>query len=71
VICAAIPDIKLRAETKVRYTIKKWCNFNRFNTILNDESLLNLIRKMKYLTDFNCVFAFALATLNSYILFLH
>jgi len=47
VICAAIPDIKLRAETKVRYTIKNWCNFNRFNTILNDEIFLNLIRKMK------------------------
>jgi len=28
-----------------------WCNFKRFNTILKSEVLLNLIRKMKYLTD--------------------
>jgi len=33
------------------HTIKNWCNFNRFNTIPNGEILLNLIRKMKYLTD--------------------
>jgi len=26
-------------------------NFKRFNTIPNNEILLNLIRKMKYLTD--------------------
>jgi len=51
VICTAIPDIKLRAETKVCCTIEKWCNFNRFNIILNGDILLNLIRKMKYLTD--------------------
>jgi len=51
VICAANPDIKLQAEIKVRYTIKNWCNFNRFNTTLNDEILLNLVRKMKYLAD--------------------
>jgi len=32
--------------------------------------LLNIIRKIKYLTDqFKCVFIFALATLNSYIYF--
>jgi len=32
--------------------------------------LLNLIRKIKYLThQFNCIFVFALATLNSYICF--
>jgi len=32
--------------------------------------LLNLIHKIKYLTDqFDCVFVFALATLNSYIYF--
>jgi len=30
---------------------KTWRNFKRFNTILNTEILLNLIRKMKYLTD--------------------
>jgi len=29
------------------HTIKNWCNFKRFNTNLG----LNLIRKVKYLTD--------------------
>jgi len=49
-----------------------WFNFKRFNTILNRKILLNLIRKIKNLTDqFQPVFVFALATLNSYILFLH
>ena len=53
--------------------LKNMGNFKRFNTIPNKEILLNLIRKMKYLTDqfFNCVFVFALATLNSCILSLH
>jgi len=42
------------------------CNFKRFTNILNSEILLNLIRKMKYLTDqFQLCFLFALATLNS------
>jgi len=42
-----------------------WCNFKRFNTILNSEILLNLIRKMKYFRNqLHCVFVFALATLN-------
>jgi len=27
-----------------------WCNFKRFDTILNSEVLLNLIRKITYLT---------------------
>jgi len=63
-ICAAIPNIKLRTETKVRCTIKNWCNFNRFNTILNGEFLLNLLRKRKYLTDQFQLCFFALATLN-------
>jgi len=49
-----------------------WCNFKRFNTILNSEILLNLIRKMKYLTgQLHLLFVFALAMPNSYILFLH
>jgi len=49
-----------------------WCNVKRFSTILNSKILLNLIRKMKYLTDqLQLVFVFALATPNSYILFLH
>jgi len=48
------------------------CNCKRFNTILNSNIFLNLIRKMKYLTDqLQLVFVFALATPNSYILFLH
>jgi len=43
-----------------------------FNAMLNSYILLNLIRKMKYLTgQFNCVFVFALGKLNSYILFLY
>ena len=33
------------------YTIKTWCNFKRINTFLNSQILLNLIHKMKYLTD--------------------
>jgi len=38
-----------------------WCNFKRFNTILNIENLLNLIRKMKYLTDqFQLCFCFCI-----------
>ena len=41
------------------HTIKSWCNFTRFNTILNREILLNLIRKMKYLTaQFQLCFCF-------------
>jgi len=28
-----------------------WCNFKRFSTILNSKILLNIMRKMKYLTD--------------------
>jgi len=36
----------------VRVTpLKTLGNFKRFNTIPNSEILLNLIRKMKYLTD--------------------
>jgi len=51
---------------------KHWCNFKRFNTNLSSEILLNFIRKMKYLSDqFLLFFVFALATLNSYILFVH
>jgi len=54
------------------HTIKKLGNFKHFNAILNNETLLNLIRKMKYLRDqFQLCFVSALATLNSYILFLH
>jgi len=58
---------------KVRATSSKtWGNFKRFNIILNSEILLNLLRKMKYSTDkFQLCFVFAVAMLNSYILFLH
>jgi len=55
-----------------RKIILIWCNFKRFDTVLNSKMLLNLIRKMKYLTgQLQLVFVFALATPNSYILFLH
>jgi len=41
-------------------------DFKRLNNILNSEILVNLIRKMKYLTDqFQFCFIFALATLNN------
>jgi len=37
---------------KVRATpLKNWCNFKRINIILNSAILLNLIRKIKCLTD--------------------
>jgi len=49
-----------------RKTVVIRCNFKRFNNIPNSETLLNLIRKMKYLTDkFQLCFLFALATLNT------
>ena len=48
-----------------------WFNFKRFNAILNNEILLNLLHKMTYVDKFQLCFCFALATLNSYILFLH
>jgi len=55
-----------------RKIILMWCIFKRFNTILYSKFLLNLIRKMKYLTDqLQLFFVFALSTPNSYILFLH
>ena len=42
-------------------TIKNSSNFKRFNTILNREVLLNLIHKMKYLTDqFQLCFCFCI-----------
>ena len=50
--------------------LKNIGNLKRFNTIPNNEILLNLIHKWNiWQVKFNCVFA--LATLNSYILFLH
>jgi len=48
-----------------------WCNFKRFNTILNSEILLNLIHKMKYLTDqFQLCFCFCVDNTNQLFLFL-
>jgi len=32
------------------HTIENWCNFQRFNTILHSEILLNLVRKLNYFT---------------------
>jgi len=47
------------------HTTKNWCNFKRFNTILNSEILLNLIRKMKYLTDeFQFRFCFCIVNIK-------
>jgi len=52
------------------HTIKKWCNFKRFNTILNNEIVMNFIHKMKCLTDkCHLCFVFALATLKRYVYF--
>jgi len=43
------------------HTIKKLGNFKRFTIISNSEILLNLIRKMKYLTDqFQLCFCFCI-----------
>jgi len=56
-IPAPIPTPKLVCRKKF-VPHHYWCNFNRFNTILNNEILLNLIGKMKYLTDQFQVFLF-------------
>ena len=49
-----------------------WCNFKRFNTILNMKFCCILCAKWNiWQINFNCVFLFVFATLNSYILFLH
>jgi len=51
------------------HTIKKWSNFNRFNTIPNKESLLNLIRKRNIRQiNFNC---FCIGNTKQPYLFLH
>jgi len=40
---------------------KNWCNFKFIGIILNSEILLNLVRKMKYLTDkFQLCFCFCI-----------
>ena len=54
------------------HTIKNGCYFKRFNTILNSEILLNLMRKMKYLTDqFQLCFCFCVGNAKQLYLFLH
>ena len=56
------------------HTIKSWWNYKRFNTILNSGILLNVIRKMKYLTyQLLLRFCFCIGNTkySSYILFLH
>jgi len=51
----------LVSKKSLCHTIINWCNFKRFNTIPNGEILLNLIRKMKYLTDqFQLCFCFCI-----------
>ena len=45
-------NFQIPVEENVHATpLKLWCNFNRFNTIPISEILLNLSRKIKYLTD--------------------
>ena len=58
---------------KVRATpSNNWCNFKRLNTILNSEIFLNLIRKMKCLTDeLQFCFCFCIGNTNQLHLFLH
>ena len=58
---------------KVRATpLKNWCNFKRFNTILNSVICWILYAKWNIRQiNSNCAFVFALEKPNSYILFLH
>ena len=54
------------------HTIQNWCNLKRFNTILNCKILLNLVDKMKYLTDqFQLCFRFCIGNTKQLYLFLH
>ena len=54
-------DIHLCVGKVCAKQLKNTGNFRRFNTILNSEMLLNLIRKMKYLTDqFQLCFCFCI-----------
>jgi len=54
------------------HTIKNWCNFKRFNTILKSEILLNLVHKIKYFTDqFQLCFCFCIGNTKQPYLFLH
>ena len=64
-------DTHALVSKKVHATPSKLsCNFKRFNTILNSEIVLNLIGKIKYLTDqFQLCFFFTLVTLNCRIYF--
>jgi len=56
-----------------RKTLLIWCNFKRFDTIPNSNKFSESYTQSEiYLTDqLQLVFVFALATPNSYILFLH
>jgi len=70
-IPSPIPTQKLVSRKKF-VAHHYWCNFNRFNTILNYEILLNLIGKMKYLTDqFQLCFCFCIGNTKQLYLFLH
>jgi len=53
------------------HTIKNWCNLKLFNTIQNSEILLNLIRKVKCLTDqYQLCFCFCTGNTKQLYLFL-
>jgi len=53
------------------HTIKNWCNLKFFNTIQNSEILLNLIRKVKCLTDqYQLCFCFCTGNTKKLYLFL-
>ena len=66
-------DTHALVSKKVHATPSKLsCNFKRFNTILNSEIVLNLIGKIKYLTDqFQLCFCFYIGNTKLSYLFLH
>jgi len=55
-----LSDTHVYVQENVRATpLNSWCNFERVNTILDSEILLNLIHRMKHLTDqFQLCFCF-------------
>ena len=66
-------DTHVCVQENVRATpLNNWCNFKRFNAILNSEILLNLLRKMKCLTDqFQLFCCFCIGNTKQLYLFLH
>ena len=66
-------DTHACVEEKIRATpLKNWGNFKRVNTILNSKILLNLMDKMKYLSDqFHLRFRLCMGNNKQLYLFLH